>query len=176
MKISQKGLYALEAMIMLAHHYREGPVKIHEIAVEERLPEKFLEIILIELKNARLVESTRGARGGYQLRRAPSEIRISEIVRIIDGPLAPFGDVDQLRTSLEEDARHRPLYELFLNVRDAIATILEHTSVADIAGLATSPDSEPARTPGLEERSIGSRKDNSRIQAKRTRVLTLAGR
>lgn len=176
MKISQKGLYALEAMIMLARHYREGPVKIHEIAVEERLPEKFLEIILIELKNARLVESTRGARGGYQLRRPPSEIQVSEIVRVIDGPLAPFGDVDQLRTSLEEDALHRSLYELFLNVRDAIATILEHTSVADIAGLTVSPASEPAPTPVRGQRSIGPQKGSSRSQGKRPRVLTLAGR
>ncbi len=176
MKISQKGLYALEAMIMLARHYREGPVKIHEIAVGERLPEKFLEIILIELKNARLVESTRGARGGYQLRRPPADIQVSEIVRVIDGPLAPFGDVDQLRTSLEEDALHRPLYELFLNVRDAIANILENTSVADIAGLAVSPDSGPTRTPRLKEETIAVRKSNSERESKRTRVLALAGR
>jgi Rrf2 family protein len=134
MKISQKGLYALQAMTMLAHHHQQGAIKIRDIAAEENLPEKFLEIILIELKNARMVESTRGARGGYQLRRAPSEIRLSEIIRVIDGPLAPFGDVDQLRSLIDRDSKNRPLYEVFLDVRNAAAQILENTTVADIAG------------------------------------------
>ena len=87
MKISQKGLYALQAMMMLARHYNQGAIRIRDIAYEEELPEKFLELILLELKNARMVESVRGAKGGYQLRRAPSEIHLSEIIRLIDGPL-----------------------------------------------------------------------------------------
>src|SRR5438045_3857993 len=98
MKISQKGLYALQAMMMLARHYNQGAIRIRDVAYEEELPEKFLELILLELKNARLVESVRGAKGGYQLRRAPSEIHLSEIIRLIDGPLAPFGDAEQLRS------------------------------------------------------------------------------
>ncbi len=99
MKISQKGLYALQAMMMLARHHHQGAIKIRDIAYEEDLPEKFLELILLELKNARMVESVRGAKGGYQLRREPGEIRLSEIIRLIDGPLAPFGDAEQLRVS-----------------------------------------------------------------------------
>ena len=67
MKISQKGLYALQAMMMLARHYNQGAIRIRDIAYEEVLPEKFLELILLELKNARIVESVRGAKGGYQL-------------------------------------------------------------------------------------------------------------
>ena len=90
MKISQKGLYALQAMMMLARHHHQGAIKIRDIAYEEALPEKFLELILLELKNARMVESVRGAKGGYQLRRDPAEIDLSEIIRLIDGPLAPF--------------------------------------------------------------------------------------
>ncbi len=132
MKISQKGLYALQAMMMLARHYNQGAIRIRDIAYEEGLPEKFLELILLELKNARIVESVRGAKGGYQLRRAPSEIRLSEIIRLIDGPLAPFGDAEQLRSLIDRDLEHRALYQVFLEVRNAAAKILEHTTLADI--------------------------------------------
>src|SRR5215469_12975260 len=113
MKISQKGLYALKAMTMLARRFSDGAIRIRDIAYEEELPEKFLELILLELKNARVVESVRGAKGGYQLRRPPSEIRLSEIVRLIDGPLAPFGDAEQLRNLIDRDADHRTLYQVF---------------------------------------------------------------
>jgi len=132
MKISQKGLYALQAMMMLARHYNQGAIRIRDVAYEEELPEKFLELILLELKNARMVESARGAKGGYQLRRAPSEIRLSDIIRLIDGPLAPFGDAEQLRSLIDRDAQHRALYQVFLDVRDAAAKILDSTSLADI--------------------------------------------
>ena len=132
MKISQKGLYALQALMMLARHYNQGAIRIRDVAYEEDLPEKFLELILLEMKNARIVESVRGAKGGYQLRRPPSEIRLSEIIRLIDGPLAPFGDAEQLRSLIDRDAEHRALYQVFLDVRDAAAKILEHTSLADI--------------------------------------------
>jgi len=132
MKISQKGLYALQAMMMLARHYRQGAIKIRDIAYEEALPEKFLELILLELKNARMVESVRGAKGGYQLRRDPADIHLSEIIRLIDGPLAPFGDAEQLRELIDRDLPHRALYQVFLDVRDAAARILDNTSLADL--------------------------------------------
>jgi Rrf2 family protein len=132
MKISQKGLYALQAMMMLARHADQGAIRIRDIAYEERLPEKFLELILLELKNARIVESVRGAKGGYQLRRSPAEIHLSEIIRLVDGPLAPFGDAEQLRDLIDRDAEHRALYRVFLDVRDAAAKILENTTLADI--------------------------------------------
>jgi Rrf2 family transcriptional regulator, cysteine metabolism repressor len=132
MKISQKGLYALQALMMLARHHRQGAIKIRDIAYEEVLPEKFLELILLELKNARMVESVRGAKGGYQLRRDPADIRMSEIIRLIDGPLAPFGDAEQLRELIDRDLPHRALYQVFLDVRDQAARILEHTTLADL--------------------------------------------
>ena len=66
MKISQKGLYAFEAMMMLARRHNQGVVRIRDIAYEESLPEKFLELILLELKNARMLESARGAKGSGQ--------------------------------------------------------------------------------------------------------------
>src|ERR1035438_6066039 len=116
----------------LGRRYGTETIKIRDIAIDSDLPEKFLELILLELKNARIVESVRGAKGGYRLRRAPEEIMLSEIIRLIDGPLAPFGDADQLRSLITTDPDHRALYGVFLEVRDAAAKILESTSVADI--------------------------------------------
>lgn len=132
MQISQKGLYALEALIYLGRRYNEGAIKIHEIAVEEELPEKFLELILLELKHARIVQSIRGAKGGYQLKRPPSKIFLGEIIRTIDGPLAPFEDAESLRRLVERDKKHSALFRVFLSVRNAAAGILDHTSLADV--------------------------------------------
>jgi Rrf2 family protein len=134
LKISQKGLYALQAVMTLGRRYGTETVKIRDIAIDSDLPEKFLELILLELKNVRIVESVRGAKGGYRLRRAPEEIKLSEIIRLVDGPLAPFGDADQLRSLIVTDPDHRALYGVFLEVRDSAAKILESTSVADIVG------------------------------------------
>jgi Rrf2 family cysteine metabolism transcriptional repressor len=132
MKISQKGLYALKAMTMLARRCDQGAIRIRDIAYEEELPEKFLELILLELKNARMVESVRGAKGGYRLRRPPDQITLAEIIRLIDGAIAPFGDAEQLRSLIETDDNHRSLYRVFLDVRDAAARILENTTLADL--------------------------------------------
>jgi Rrf2 family protein len=145
-KISQKGLYALQAVMTLARRYEEGAIRIRDIAADGDLPEKFLELILLELKNARIVESIRGAKGGYRLHRAPSQIRLSQIVRLIDGPLAPFGDADQLRHLIARDAEHRALYRVFLDVRDAAAKILENTTIADIIN-------NPSRTGSRKRRA-----------------------
>ena len=134
MKISQKGLYALQAMMTLARRHDRGAIKIREIAADSDLPEKFLELILLELKNARMVESVRGARGGYRLRRDPAQIPLSDIIRLIDGPLAPLGDAEQLRGLIAKDAYHRALYQVFLEVRDAAAKILENTTIGDLVG------------------------------------------
>jgi Rrf2 family protein len=153
MKISQKGLYALQALMMLARRYNQGAIRIRDIAYEEDLPEKFLELILLELKNARVVESVRGSKGGYQLRRPPSEVRLSEIIRLIDGPLAPFGDADQLRSLIDRDVEHSALYQVFLDVRNAAAKILEHTTLADITGGASSAKPRKRRK-GKDEAAV----------------------
>ncbi|HUI40861.1 MAG TPA: Rrf2 family transcriptional regulator [Terriglobia bacterium] len=132
MRISSKGLYALEAMVRLAYNYPEQPTKIHDIAVQDKIPEKFLELILLDLKAARLVESLRGANGGYRLRRAPNRIFLGEIIRTIDGPLAPLGDAESLRRLVKHDRKHSALYQVMLDVRNAAAGILDHTSLADL--------------------------------------------
>jgi Rrf2 family protein len=151
MKISQKGLYGLQAMMMLARRYNQGAIRIRDIAYEEGLPEKFLELILLELKNARRVESVRGAKGGYQLRRPPSEIHLSEIIRLIDGPLAPFADAEQLRSLISRDDEHRALYQIFLDVRDAAARILENTTLADVLN----GEKAKARKKGKKKTELG---------------------
>lgn len=132
MKISHRGLYALKALLHLAEAHDRGLVKIHEVAEEEAIPEKFLEGILVTLKNARVVTSQRGREGGYRLRRPPEEIVIGEIVRIMDGPLAPFGDAVELAHRVRTEPRHAGLFDVFLDVRNAAAAILDHTSLADV--------------------------------------------
>jgi Rrf2 family protein len=131
-KISNRGLYALKALTHLAESYDRGLVKIHDIAREEDIPEKFLEGILVTLKNARVVSSQRGREGGYRLRRPPAEITIGEIVRIVDGPLAPFGDAAELAHRVRTETRHAGLFDLFLDVRNAASAILDHTSLLDL--------------------------------------------
>ena len=143
MNISVKGEYALQAIFDLSSQPPGQPVRIADIARRQNIPQKFLELILLELKNARIVESVRGAKGGYRLRRAPSEIRLSEIIRLIDGPLAPFGDADQLRALIDRDADHRALYQVFLEVRDAAARILENTTLADLIRRGPAAGSRP---------------------------------
>jgi len=132
MKISQRGLYALKALTHLVESYDRGVVKIHEIAEEEAIPEKFLEGILVTLKNSRVVASQRGREGGYRLRRPPNEILVGEVVRIMDGPLAPFGDAAELAHRVRTETRHAGLFDLFLEVRNASAAILDHTSLHDL--------------------------------------------
>jgi Rrf2 family transcriptional regulator, cysteine metabolism repressor len=129
-KVSSRGLYALKALTHLTEAHDRGLVKIHEIAEEEQIPEKFLEGILVTLKNARLVSSQRGRDGGYRLRRPPQEILVGEVVRIMDGPLAPFGDAVELAYRVKTEPRHAGLFQIFLDVRNAAAQILDHTSLA----------------------------------------------
>ena len=122
----------MQALIVLAQHYPGDVVKIRDIAQEEQLPEKFLEAILRDLKRARFVTSVRGANGGYQLKRAPEKIFLGEVLRTIDGPLAPFEDAESLRERVKSDDRHRSLFRVLLEVRNATARILDQTCLADV--------------------------------------------
>lgn len=132
MKISQRGLYALKALLHLAQRWEDGTVSTREIAEREEIPEKFLESILSTLKNARIVASRRGREGGYRLRRSPAQIVVGDVVRLVDGPLAPFGDAAELARLVESEPRHAGLFDLFLDVRNAAAAILDHTTLADL--------------------------------------------
>ncbi len=132
MKVSQRGLYALKALIHLAERWDGGTVSTREIAEREEIPEKFLESILVLLKNARIVTSRRGREGGYRLRRPPAEVVVGDVVRLVDGPLAPFGDAAELARLVESEPRHAGLFDLFLDLRNAASAILDHTTLADL--------------------------------------------
>jgi Rrf2 family transcriptional regulator, cysteine metabolism repressor len=131
-KISQRGLYALKALLHLAEAHEGGVVRIRSVAEAEEIPEKFLESILLALKNARIVSSQRGREGGYRLRRPPGEILLGDVVRLIDGPLAPFGDAVELQHRVRTETRHPGLFDVFLEVRNADSAIMDRTSLADL--------------------------------------------
>jgi Rrf2 family protein len=88
--LSKKSKYALKAMMVLAKEYGQGPVLISDLAQREGIPRKFLELILLELKNQGLLQSKKGKGGGYFLRREPHLISVGHIVRVLDGPIAPL--------------------------------------------------------------------------------------
>lgn len=132
MKLSHRGLYALRALLLLAERWGGAPVPAREIASAEGIPAKFLEGILVTLKNARVVASQRGRDGGYTLRRPPEKIPLGDLVRLLDGPLAPLGDAAELRRLVRTDPRHAGLFDLLLDVRNAAAALLDYTTLADV--------------------------------------------
>src|SRR5580658_6495977 len=136
MKLSKKGEYALRSLINLgiAAEMDRKLVQVSELAESEQLPVKFLEQILHVLKDAGIVASQRGKFGGYRLARPARKIFIGEVVRLIDGPLAPIGCVSQ--TAYEPctcpDEAHCGLRMLMVDVRNAIADILDRYTLADV--------------------------------------------
>jgi Rrf2 family protein len=130
--ISRKGEYALKAMIYLSLNYNKGPIQIKELAERERIPKKFLEQILLELKKAGLLGSARGVGGGYRLIKAPGEITLARVIRIVDGPLAPLSCVSKTAYVRCPDEKNCGLYSVMLEVRNAIAEVLEGISFADV--------------------------------------------
>ncbi len=133
MKITKKGEYALRTLLVLASTYEKGKtLSLHEIAEKENLPVKFLEQIMMILKRARFVQSTKGKHGGYFLSRPPKEITLGEIIRAVEGPLAPFLSAKEIEDRIQNTSRNGGLYETFLDVRNAIAGILDKRTLADV--------------------------------------------
>ena len=136
MKLSKKGEYALRSLINLgiAAEVGRSLVQASELAESEQLPVKFLEQVLQALKEAGFVESSRGKFGGYRLAKPMRDIAIGRVVRAIDGPLAPIGCVSQ--SAYEKctcpDEEHCGLRMLMLDVRNAIAGILDRYTLADV--------------------------------------------
>lgn len=136
MRLSKRGEYGLRAMIDLATWGEgNGVVQIKDIAERQNIPAKFLEQILLTLKNAGLLHSKMGIGGGYYLAKPAPDINLGQIVRILDGPLAPIRCVSQF--AYEPcgcpDERTCGLRLAMLDVRNAIAKILDQTSLADVA-------------------------------------------
>ena len=132
MKVSKRGQYGMRALCHLAETFGSGVVQIREIARRESIPAKFLEGILLELKHAGIVRSRRGIDGGYELARIPKEIMLGQIMRVLDGPLAPLGSAAELKELMKTDPRQAGFYSVLMDVRDAAATILDRTSLADV--------------------------------------------
>jgi Rrf2 family protein len=136
MKISKRGEYALRALIDfgIAQELGRPMLKIGELVEKERLPVKFLEQILTQLRGAGYIETKRGKAGGYFLAKPAREISLGKIIRLIDGPLAPISCVSV--TAYEPcscpDEAHCGLRMLMLDVRNAIARILDRYVLADV--------------------------------------------
>lgn len=134
--ISKKAKYALKALRHLAEKGDEPtPTLIADIAEKENIPKKFLEGILVELKNNMIVRSQKGKGGGYLLRMSPSNIKMSKILRIIDGPIAPALCVSLNFYGQCEDCgeeQHCSLRKVMEKVRDANLAVYDNTTVADL--------------------------------------------
>jgi Rrf2 family protein len=137
MRLSKRGEYGLRAMIHLANAQKHSPnamVQIKDISVQEKIPTKYLEQILLALKNAGLLHSKMGIGGGYYLARASEQINLGQVIRVLDGPLAPIRCVSQM--AYEPcgcpDERTCGLRMVMADVRNAIANILDKTTLADV--------------------------------------------
>ena len=133
--ISKKTKYGLQALLLLAREYGQGPLLISDLAERERIPKKFLEYILLQLKNAGVLQSRKGKGGGYALAKPPAEISIGGTIRILEGPLAPVACVSVMaykRCTECADEATCGIRLVMKDVRDAMAQILDHTSLQDM--------------------------------------------
>lgn len=121
MNISVKGEYALQAIFDLAMQAPGEPVKIADIARRQKIPQKFLELILASLKQGGFVESRRGAEGGYRLARSADQITVGDVLKFVEGGKTP------------KRASAHAFAELWRRVDDSVSAILDHTSFAEIA-------------------------------------------
>ena len=125
MNISVKGEYALQALLDLALQSKGEPVKIADIARRQKIPQKFLELILAGLKQGGFVESRRGAEGGYLLSRAPDSITVGQVIRFMEGQKAANGSSNQKGVT--------PFSEMWRAVDSAVSQVVDHTTFADLS-------------------------------------------
>ena len=133
--LSKKTQYAIKALVILGKNYGKEPMQILRIAQEDKIPKKFLEQILLELRNAGLLVSKKGAGGGYSLNKDPKEIFLVQILRITGGPIALLPCVSlNFYQRCEEciDGKTCGIRDVFADVRDASLKILSETSIADV--------------------------------------------
>jgi Rrf2 family protein len=133
--LTKKAKYGLKAMVHLADLPAGEGVSIGDIADANALPRKFLEAILLDLRNAGFVRSRKGRGGGYTLARSPETIRVGDVIRALDGPLAPIPCASRTAYVACEDCidlEACTVRRIMQNVRDAMADILDHTSLAQM--------------------------------------------
>jgi Rrf2 family protein len=147
--LSKKAKYALRALYYLSREHGKGPVLIHSISTAEHIPKKFLEAILLQLRGYGILESKKGKGGGYQLALSPEQITIGGIIRAIDGPLAPLPCASETAyRKCEEcvDEKRCGTKMIMRQVRDAMAAVLDHTTLADVCNnIRLIDDEEKAR-------------------------------
>ena len=132
MRVSAKVDYALRAAVELAALEDEWPVKGERLASGQGIPLRFMENILGELRQSGIVASKRGAEGGYMLARPPGDIALADVIRAVDGPLANIGGLRPDQLNYEGTAV--PMREIWIAVRAALRSVLETTTLADVAG------------------------------------------
>lgn len=133
--LSKKCKYAIHALVYLAERYQQGPVHIQEIAENRKIPKKFLEAILLELRNAQILHSKKGKGGGYYLHRKPEEVNLIEIIRLMDGAIAMLPCVSlNYYESCEECINEKVcgIRASFIGVRDETLRILSESTLAKI--------------------------------------------
>ena len=143
--LTNKGKYGLKAMTHLAGMTQGQPALVAEIAAANTIPKKFLDAILGELRNAGFVHSKKGRGGGYVLSRPASEIMVGQIVRSLDGPLAPIGCASRaFYRRCEDCAPDRPcgVRRVMVEVRDAVAAVLDNCSLSQMRAMAESDQAE----------------------------------
>ena len=137
MRFSKKSEYALRALIELTANYDQSvPVQRTQLAKEQRIPLGFLEGILLALKNAGILTSRRGVDGGFRLLKNPADVTLGQVIRTLDGPLAPIGCVSQTAYQKCEDCPYSEkstcaIQNIMLDVRNAISAILDHYTLED---------------------------------------------
>jgi Rrf2 family protein len=132
MKLSKKSEYACLALIDLSENFDKEYVKIIDIAQRWSMPKKFLEQILITLKTSGYVRSKKGSEGGYRLTKTPEQISLAEIIRLMDGALAPVESASKYFYENTPIEQHKKLLNIFIDVRDYVADKLEKTTFAEL--------------------------------------------
>jgi len=132
MRLSNKSQYACLALICLSENYEKDFIRIEDIAKKKKIPKKFLEKILITLKNTRYIKSKPGLGGGYQLIKNPKKINIAEIIRLMDGPIAPVVSASKYYYANSPIERNKKLLNIFKEIRNHAASVLEKTTFADL--------------------------------------------
>ncbi len=132
MSVSSKCYYALRAIYALAEHTGSEPMKIAQIAEQEQIPVRFLEVILGQLKGGGFVQSRRGAEGGYLLGRPADRITVGEVMRYVDGPIAPVDCVSVWRPKECDFHGACHFFGFWGRVRQAISDVVDHTTFADL--------------------------------------------
>ncbi|HEY5519540.1 MAG TPA: Rrf2 family transcriptional regulator [Candidatus Limnocylindrales bacterium] len=132
---STRGEYGVRMMVELARHHGAGPVSLAEMADHEALPRPYLEQLVVSLRQAGLVHSTRGAHGGYELTREPSQVRMGEVLRALEGPIAPMvcASEDPSHASICDRTGYCSVNHLWMTVQRAIIGALDSITLADLA-------------------------------------------